>query len=111
MISYKPLLISFGALMILLAATMAITFAPLAGAHAWIALFIAVTKTWLVVAIFMGLTRSTGAVRMAAGIGVLWLAIIITLVMADYMSRGWQETQAPSTTWHDGPASSYRDFK
>lgn len=79
--------------MILLAATMAITFFPLAGAHAWIALAIAVTKTWLVVAIFMGLTKSTGAVRMAAGTSILWLSIIMTLVMADYMSRGWQETQ------------------
>lgn len=91
--SSKSLYISFGALMILLVATMAITFVPLEGAHAWIALSIAVTKTWLVVAIFMGLTRSTGAVRMAAGTSILWLSIIMTLVMADYMSRGWQETQ------------------
>lgn len=101
--SYKSLYISFGALMMLLAATMAITYAPLGGAHAWIALVIAVAKTWLVVAIFMGMTKSTSAVRMAAATSVLWLMIIMTLVMADYMSRGWQETQSPSTTWHGGP--------
>lgn len=100
--SYKSLYISFAALMILLAATMAITFLPLGGTHAYIALVIAVAKTWLVVAIFMGMTKSTGAVRMAAGTSVLWLMIILTLVMADYMSRGWQETQSPSTTWHGG---------
>lgn len=90
---YKSLYIAFGALMILLAATMAITFIPLGAAHAWIGLFIAVTKTFLVVAIFMGLTRATGAVRMAAGTSILWLMILMTLVMADYMSRGWEETQ------------------
>lgn len=91
--NYKSLYIAFAALMLLLVATMVITFVPLGDANVWLAIIIAVTKTLLVVSIFMGLTRSTGAVRLAAGTGVLWLMIAITLVMADYMSRGWQETQ------------------
>ncbi len=89
----KSLYIAFAGLLALLIATIAINFVPLGAAHVWIGLGIAVTKTIVVVVIFMGLTRSPRAAQLAAGAGLLWLSFAITLVMADYMTRGWDETQ------------------
>ncbi|MEO8497822.1 MAG: cytochrome C oxidase subunit IV family protein [Planctomycetota bacterium] len=91
----KSLYLAFAGLLALLIATIAINFAPLGGAHVWIGLGIAVTKTIVVVVIFMGLTRSPRAARLAAGAGLLWLSFAIIFVMADYMTRGWDETQEP----------------
>lgn len=90
---YKSLYVAFASLLALLIATIAINFVPLGAAHLWIGLGIAITKTVVVVLAFMGLTRSPGAARLAAGASVLWLSFAIVLVMSDYMTRGWGETQ------------------
>ncbi len=92
-VNYKSLFLVFAALIMLLIATIAIYFVPLGQANTWLALGIAGTKTLLVVIVFMGLARSSGAMRLAAGAGVLWLTFAVVLVMADYMTRGWNETQ------------------
>jgi caa(3)-type oxidase subunit IV len=73
--------------------TIAINFVPLGTAHLWVGLGIAMTKTIVVVLVFMGLTRTTGAARLAASASILWLSFAILLVMADYLTRGWDETQ------------------
>lgn len=90
----KPLYMAFGSLLLLLVVTVALNFAPLGPAHVWSGLGIAATKTIVVVVIFMGLTRSPRAARLAAGASLLWLAFAMTLVMADYATRGWDATQA-----------------
>lgn len=91
--SNKSLYIAFVSLLLLLAATMAMNFAPLGRAHVWAGLAIAATKTIVVVLVFMGLTRSPRAAHLAAGAGLLWLSFAITLTMSDYATRGWDETQ------------------
>ena len=92
--TFRPLYIAFLALLLLLIATVGATFIPLEGWNVWIALGIATTKTLLVAAIFMGLNRSGGVVRLASVTGLVWLTFMLTIVMADYMTRGWGETQA-----------------
>ena len=89
----KSLYLAFASLMGLLIATIALNFVPLGAMHVWIGLGIAFTKTIVVVVVFMGLTKSIGAARLAAGASLLWLSFAMILVMADYMTRGWDETQ------------------
>lgn len=93
-INYKSLYVAFSLLMTLLIATIVVSFFQLGTANIWVALTIAVTKTLLIVYMFMGLARSRGTVQLVAGTSVLWLTIAILLVMSDYLSRGWDETQA-----------------
>ncbi len=90
----KPLIVTFIALLALLAATVAAAMVPLGVWNVWLALAIAATKTMLVVIVFMGLNRANGVVRMASAVGLLWLSFALILVMADSMTRGWHETQA-----------------
>jgi len=87
------LYVAFGSLLVLLAVTIGVCFAPLGALHTWFGLGIAVTKTFIVVVVFMGLPRSSGSAKLAAGAGLLWLCILFSFVMADYVTRGWGETQ------------------
>ena len=93
---HQPLMLAFTGLMLLLAATMGMAFVPLGAANVWLAMGIAGTKALVVVIVFMGLTRAIPVARLAAGAGLLWLSFAIILVMADYGTRGRDETQAPS---------------
>ena len=93
--SHRPLLVTFAGLLLLLIATVVVAFLPLGTGKPWLAMGIAVTKTLLVVSVFMGLNRSTGVTRLAACAGVLWLTIAMTIVLADSLTRGWGETNAP----------------
>ena len=74
-------------LMLLLAATTALAFAPLGSATLFVSLAIAATKALLVLMIFMELKASTGLVRAFAAAGFFWLAILLALTMADYTHR------------------------
>ncbi|HJO36153.1 MAG: cytochrome C oxidase subunit IV family protein [Pseudomonadota bacterium] len=48
---------------------------------------IAIIKTLLVAIFFMQLRAESGLVRAAAGLGGLWLLILFTLLLADYLTR------------------------
>ncbi len=51
------------------------------------ALFFAVAKTTLVFAYFMRLRHQSGIVRLAAGAGFAWLALLGFFVAVDYLTR------------------------
>lgn len=84
---------TFAALMILLVATIGLSFADLGAAHTAVGLGIAVAKTLLVMLFFMNLIRSSQTVRLASGASLVWLSFFILCVMSDYLTRGWEETQ------------------
>jgi cytochrome c oxidase subunit 4 len=76
-------------LMALLAITVGVSFIDLHFFSLFIALAIAGAKTYLVLVYFMEIKRNSHATWVAAGAGVFWLAILIVLMMSDYISRGW----------------------
>ena len=91
--SHKSLYSAFIILLVLLVITVAANFAPLGAAHTWFGMGIATVKTFIVVVVFMGLMRTPAATKLAAAAGFLWLTFAVVLVMADYATRGWDETQ------------------
>ncbi len=54
-----------------------------------VALAIAVTKASLVVLFFMHVRYSTPLTWLVVASGFVWLAILLALAFADYLSRGW----------------------
>jgi cytochrome c oxidase subunit 4 len=75
------------ALLALLAATVALAYLPLGGFHLPVALAIACAKALLVAAIFMELRRRDGLTLAFAAAGFFWLAILLWLSLADFLTR------------------------
>jgi cytochrome c oxidase subunit 4 len=65
-----------------------------------IALLIAVTKAVLIVVYFMNVRFSDLVTRMASVAGFVGLAILLTLLMADYLTRSsdWRDSEVRTTT-------------
>ena len=81
----------FGALMVLTAITVfaaQINFGNEAIGTV-IALAIAVTKAMLVVLFFMHVRYSSRLTWVVIASGILWLAIMISLTLSDYLTRAW----------------------
>jgi len=57
--------------------------------HTLIGLTIAVAKASLVILVFMHLFYSTRLTWVVALSGLLWLGILITYTMTDYLTRNW----------------------
>ena len=55
--------------------------------HLAVGLAIGAAKATLVALIFMHLVRSPVRVWLAAGLGLFWLGILVTLTMTDYLAR------------------------
>ena len=81
-------LMVFGALMVLTAITVAVAFVNLGPLNNVVAITIAFTKTILVVLFFMHVRYSKPLIGLVVFGAVLWLAILIGLTLADFMSRG-----------------------
>src|SRR5262245_17545627 len=79
----------FAALLGLTALTVAVNMLPLGGLHAPAALLIAGVKAALVLLFFMHLWDSPRLTWVVALSGLLWLALLIGLTMADYLTRDW----------------------
>lgn len=86
----------YALLMIGLVATVAVSFVPLGSWNLVVALTIAFTKAILVVLIFMHVLNSPRLTWIAVFAGLIWLAIMLSLMMADYMTRSWLPTRAPA---------------
>ncbi len=87
----------FAALILLTGLTVFIGFFDLGGgrlhaANAIAAITIAVTKALLVVLYFMHVRYSSRLTWIFVGAGVFWFAILIVLLLTDYLSRGWFPT-------------------
>jgi cytochrome c oxidase subunit 4 len=76
------------ALMLLLASTVAITFAPLGPLKGLLSLGIAVAKAGLISWVFMHLREQPGLNRIAALMAIAWLSILCALTLIDRATRG-----------------------
>jgi cytochrome c oxidase subunit 4 len=76
-------------LLILTGVTTAAAYVDLGHFNVVAALAIAVGKMLLVALFFMHVRHSTQLTRLVVAGGLLWLAILITLTMADVVTRGW----------------------
>ena len=74
-------------LMLLLALTTGLAFAPLGSATLFVSLTIAAAKALLVLLLFMELRVGNALVRTFAAAGFFWLMIMIALTTADYTHR------------------------
>jgi cytochrome c oxidase subunit 4 len=81
----------YAALLLLMFLTVFVAQFDLRGLDVVVALAIAVTKAVLVLIYFMHLRYSSRLTWLFASAGFVWLIILLTLMMADYLSRGWVE--------------------
>jgi cytochrome c oxidase subunit 4 len=91
----KTYLAVFGALILLTALTTGVAYIDLGPFNTVAALVIAVTKMLLVVLFFMHVKYASGMTKIVIIAGVFWLAILITLTMADEMTRHWIPDPGP----------------
>ncbi len=91
-VSIKLYATIFGALLLLTLATAGVAFVDLGGELNTIAaLTIAIVKALLVILFFMHVRYSSRLTWVFAGAGFFWLLILLTLTMADPLSRDWLE--------------------
>ncbi|AMY07222.1 caa(3)-type oxidase, subunit IV [Luteitalea pratensis] len=77
----------FAALMVLTVATVLVSRLNLGYFNLPVAMVVAVTKALLVILIFMEVKYSPKLVQVTAGVGFLFLGIMILYTMTDYLSR------------------------
>lgn len=88
-ISKKSYLTVYAILMGLLVLTVGAAFIDMGPLNFPVSMIIAVVKAVMIVLIFMHVRYNEPLVRVFAGAGFLWLAILIALLLADYFSRDW----------------------
>ncbi len=76
-------------LLALTAGTTAVAYVDLGPFSVVVALVIAFSKMLLVALFFMHVRHSTKLTRLVVMGGLLWLAILLGLTMADIVTRGW----------------------
>jgi cytochrome c oxidase subunit 4 len=80
--------LAFVVLVGLTAATVSLSFLRMGPAgHLAVGLAFGAAKAFLVALIFMHLIRSQARTWLAAGVGLFWLGILLTLTMSDYFTR------------------------
>jgi cytochrome c oxidase subunit 4 len=82
-------LLIFAALLVLLMASVGLAVSGLGAAYTYIALGIAACQAFLVIVYFMHIRWSTRLITLFAAAGFVWLAILVTLTMADFLTRSW----------------------
>ncbi|HZT34255.1 MAG TPA: cytochrome C oxidase subunit IV family protein [Bryobacteraceae bacterium] len=87
--SIKTYTLIFLALLALTFITSTVAYIDLGPLNIVVALVIAVTKMLLVALFFMHVRYSTKLTKIVVAGGLLWLAILLLLTMADFVSRGW----------------------
>jgi len=85
----KTYALVFAGLIALTVITTAVAFVDLGPFSVVAALVIAVSKMLLVALFFMHLRHSTRLTHLVVMGGLLWLAILLVLTLADFGSRGW----------------------
>jgi len=79
----------FASLLTLTAFTVAVAYADLGPLNNVVMLAVAVTKASLVILYFMHVRYSPKLTWLVIGTGFFWLGAMITLTLADPLSRGW----------------------
>jgi cytochrome c oxidase subunit 4 len=85
--SVRPLILTWLALMALLAATAGIAWLPLGWINTAVSLGIALAKALLVAFVFMRLRSAHGLLRLTALAGIVTLFLLFGLAGADYATR------------------------
>lgn len=88
-VSPKLYLAIGGALIVLTAATTAISYVELGVFNAVVALAIACMKATLVVLFFMHIKYSSKLTKLTVAAGFFTFLVLITMTMTDYISRAW----------------------
>jgi cytochrome c oxidase subunit 4 len=83
----RALVLSWLALLGLLALTVTAAYQPLGAFNTVVALAIALTKAAIVAVIFMELRRNDGLTIVFATAGFFWLAVLFWLALADFVTR------------------------
>ena len=78
---------TFAALVVLLAITWSVGYVDLGQFNLIFALGIAIAKAILIMLFFMHIRGSSRLLHFVAAAGVLWLLILLSLVLGDYMTR------------------------
>jgi len=88
-VSIKTYALIFVTLLILTGTTFVVSGVDLGGLNAVVALVIAMAKALLVALFFMHLRYSRPLMLVVVAAGLLWLVIMITLTLGDFLTRGW----------------------
>lgn len=88
-LSVRANLLTFGALLLLLGATVWAAYLPLGVLHFPIAMMISTLKAVLIAIFFMHLMESRRSTVVVAIASLVWLGIMFALTLCDYHSRGW----------------------
>ena len=91
----RSLVLTWIALLGLLAATLALAYVPMGIYNTVAGLGISAIKAALVVVLFMKLLDTSPIVRAAAAAGLFWLAFLFALSATDYMTRNDSHVPAP----------------
>src|SRR5262252_3061701 len=89
MVSVRVYVFVYATLMILLALTVGAAYVHLGNFNILVALTISVAKALLIISYFMHMRYSARTKWAFAGVGFLWLAILLALTMTDYLTRSW----------------------
>ncbi len=81
--------IVFIALLVLLFATVGAAYLPLGSLHFPTALAIAIAKAVLIMLFFMHVLHSSKLTKVVSVAAFIWLLILISFTLTDYLSRGW----------------------
>jgi cytochrome c oxidase subunit IV len=93
----KTYFLVFAALLVLLALTVAAAEIENNVVNLVVGLTIAVTKAVLIVLFFMHVRYNSFVIRVAVVSGFLWLGILITFTMSDYLTRETTQENMPSS--------------
>lgn len=83
----RPLLLTWAGLLVLLAITTAVSFAPLGPVKPVANMAIALVKAGLIVWVFMHLRERGGLLRIFALGALAWLAVLMTMAATDILTR------------------------
>jgi cytochrome c oxidase subunit 4 len=83
----RQLVLTWLCLLVLLGLTVAAAYQPLGAFNTGLSMVIALIKAALVAAVFMELWRGSAFNIVFAGAGFFWLAIMLWLTFADYLTR------------------------
>jgi cytochrome c oxidase subunit 4 len=88
-IPIRTYLLIFAVLVVLFILTVAVAFVDLGPLNFVVAITIAITKAVLIILYFMHVRYSSRMTWVFAGAAFIWLALLLSMTMADYISRSW----------------------
>lgn len=88
-VSIKTYGLIFVTLLILTGTTFSVSGVDLGGLNSIVALVIAMGKALLVAIFFMHLRHSRPLMLVVVAASLIWLGIMITLTLGDFLTRGW----------------------